>query len=102
MKIAFVFPGQGAQYAGMGCDVAEKFSVARAAFDEAAQTGDPVYVASISLVEVAYLVEKGKVTDEALEQLYQALADPDSGFVVVVNTHFGSFPILSEGCQSGT
>src|SRR5689334_9726361 len=34
MKIAFVFPGQGAQYAGMGCDIAEKFSVARVAFDE--------------------------------------------------------------------
>jgi [acyl-carrier-protein] S-malonyltransferase len=35
MKIAFVFPGQGAQYAGMGRDVAERYSVARSAFDEA-------------------------------------------------------------------
>jgi [acyl-carrier-protein] S-malonyltransferase len=35
MKIAFVFPGQGAQYAGMGRDVAEKFSAARATFEEA-------------------------------------------------------------------
>src|SRR5215472_5869239 len=35
MKIAFVFPGQGAQYAGMGRDVAEKFPVARAAFNDA-------------------------------------------------------------------
>jgi len=34
MKTAFVFPGQGAQYAGMGRDVAEKFPVARAVFDE--------------------------------------------------------------------
>src|SRR5262245_23543039 len=34
MKIAFVFPGQGAQYAGMGRDIAEKFSAARAVFDE--------------------------------------------------------------------
>src|SRR5207248_11795914 len=35
MKIAFVFPGQGAQYAGMGDEIAEKFPVARAAFQEA-------------------------------------------------------------------
>jgi [acyl-carrier-protein] S-malonyltransferase len=35
MKIAFVFPGQGAQYAGMGREIAEKFPTARAVFDEA-------------------------------------------------------------------
>ena len=35
MKTAFVFPGQGAQYAGMGREVSEKFSVARRVFDEA-------------------------------------------------------------------
>lgn len=35
MKIAFVFPGQGAQYAGMGKEICEKFPSARAAFDEA-------------------------------------------------------------------
>src|SRR6266566_7165897 len=35
MKVAFVFPGQGAQYPGMGRDIAAKFGVARAAFDEA-------------------------------------------------------------------
>jgi [acyl-carrier-protein] S-malonyltransferase len=34
MKTAFVFPGQGAQYAGMGREISEKFPIARAAFDE--------------------------------------------------------------------
>ncbi len=35
MKTAFIFPGQGSQYAGMGKSLAESFSVARQAFDEA-------------------------------------------------------------------
>jgi [acyl-carrier-protein] S-malonyltransferase len=35
MKVAFVFPGQGSQYAGMGREISEKFPIARAAFDEA-------------------------------------------------------------------
>lgn len=34
-KIAFVFPGQGSQYAGMGQELAEKYPVARRIFDEA-------------------------------------------------------------------
>jgi [acyl-carrier-protein] S-malonyltransferase len=33
--IAFVFPGQGSQYAGMGRDLAENFSIARQTFEEA-------------------------------------------------------------------
>src|SRR3989440_10659848 len=35
MKVAFVFPGQGSQYAGMGREILEKFPVSRAAFREA-------------------------------------------------------------------
>lgn len=35
MKIAFVFPGQGSQYAGMGREAAQKYPVARSAFGEA-------------------------------------------------------------------
>jgi [acyl-carrier-protein] S-malonyltransferase len=34
-KIAFVFPGQASQYPGMGKELAEKHSAARAVFDEA-------------------------------------------------------------------
>jgi [acyl-carrier-protein] S-malonyltransferase len=35
MKTAFIFPGQGSQYAGMGKSLAEQFPASRAAFDEA-------------------------------------------------------------------
>ena len=34
-KVAFVFPGQASQYSGMGKELAEKYPVARAVFDEA-------------------------------------------------------------------
>jgi len=34
-KTAFLFPGQGSQYAGMGKDLAENFSIARQTFEEA-------------------------------------------------------------------
>ena len=37
MKTAFVFPGQGSQYVGMGKSLAEKFPSARAIFDQADQ-----------------------------------------------------------------
>ena len=34
-RIAFIFPGQGSQYSGMGYDLAENFPAARRAFEEA-------------------------------------------------------------------
>jgi len=36
-KVAFVFPGQASQYPGMGKELADKYSVAKSAFDEADQ-----------------------------------------------------------------
>jgi [acyl-carrier-protein] S-malonyltransferase len=36
-KLAFIFPGQGAQYIGMGKDIAEKYKCADAIFNEASE-----------------------------------------------------------------
>src|SRR6516165_5801394 len=36
-QIAFIFPGQGSQYPGMGRDLAENFARARSVFDQADQ-----------------------------------------------------------------
>jgi len=38
MKIAFVFPGQGSQYIGMGKEINERFDVAKHIFQEASET----------------------------------------------------------------
>lgn len=58
-------------------------SNAQEAMDEAANAGDPVCVSSISLVEVVYLVEKGKLPPVVLDRLTRALSGPDSGFLII-------------------
>jgi len=57
-------------------------SNAQRAMDDAVAVGDPVYVSSISLVEVVYLVEKGKLPAVVLDRLTSALSQADSGFVI--------------------
>lgn len=55
---------------------------ARAVLDETARAGDFVYVPSISVVDVTYLVEKRKLPEEALQTLTSELASPISALEI--------------------
>ncbi|MCI2429034.1 hypothetical protein LM602_02500 [Candidatus Acetothermia bacterium] len=48
---------------------------ALASLEATAQTGDLIYIASISVVEVAYLVEKGRLSEIALQRLISAVVE---------------------------
>ena len=53
---------------------------ARTAIRATIDAGDPVYVSAISVAEVTYLVEKGRLTQQQLQDLIAVLRRPDSGF----------------------
>jgi len=55
--------------------------VAKAFIDESAEVGHQIAVSSISLAELVYLVEKGRLSDSAYAGLAGALADPDHVFM---------------------
>lgn len=58
-------------------------ATALAALDSATQMGDPIYISSITVVELVYLTEKGKLPQLALDQLINALSNQTSSFIVV-------------------
>lgn len=51
---------------------------AQAALEQAEAAEEAIYVATITIVEVIYLVEKGRLTAAVLALLLQALQDPNS------------------------
>jgi PIN domain nuclease of toxin-antitoxin system len=48
--------------------------------DNALAGGHPIHVPSISLVELVYLVDKGRIPATVAERVDQVLRDPASGF----------------------
>lgn len=52
------------------------------ALEQATAAGDPIYVASISVVEVIYLVERRRLPEVALERLTRALSEVDTVVIV--------------------
>jgi len=57
-------------------------SRASEALDGALATGDGIWISSISLIEVTYLVEKGKLPRSVIERLDRAAADEAEGLKV--------------------
>ena len=62
-KIAFIYPGQGAQKAGMGADFYEKSEIAKHIFNQAGEELDLEYASECGLPYHAgaakYFAEKG-------------------------------------------
>lgn len=58
-------------------------TVARQAFEDAAQQGHQIGISSITLVEMVYLVEKGRISAGHFTQLAAALGEPDSLLVEI-------------------
>ncbi|WP_308189025.1 type II toxin-antitoxin system VapC family toxin [Nostoc mirabile] len=55
---------------------------AQTALEQAVNSGNPIYVSGISVVEIAYLVEKGRFAEEVLTRILNALDDPNVGIVL--------------------
>ncbi len=60
----------------------ELSSAALQAIRQAIDAGNAVYISAISLIEIVYLVEKGRIPAEALQKLNAALSDPASALKV--------------------
>jgi PIN domain nuclease of toxin-antitoxin system len=56
---------------------------AGAALDAAVESGEAVYVSAITIVEICYLVERGRIPEAALDRLIAVLSDRDAAFDVV-------------------
>lgn len=55
---------------------------ARRQMRDALTAGNKIYISAISLIEMLYLVEKGRIPRIALDRLLKFIADPASGFAV--------------------
>ena len=64
-------------------DSPELSSVAVKAMDDATNAGEPIYVSAITLVEMAYLIEKGRLPEQDLTDLLNELKNPSSNFELV-------------------
>jgi PIN domain nuclease of toxin-antitoxin system len=55
---------------------------AQRSIEEAEQTGQPIYISAISIVEICYLVERGKILAEVLDTLVDAIDSAETSYVL--------------------
>lgn len=56
---------------------------AKTALADAEAAGAPVYVSSVSIVELRYLVEKGKFTEDDYDEVLKVLRDPTTAPTII-------------------
>src|SRR5216117_194259 len=54
-----------------------------ALIDSAAASGTPTYISAVSLIEVVYLVERGRIAPDAFDRFVTELARNDPAFTIV-------------------
>ncbi|MEH2086971.1 type II toxin-antitoxin system VapC family toxin [Nostoc sp.] len=64
-------------------DLQRLSEAALTALEQAVNTGNPIYVSAITVIEIAYLVEKGRFAEEVLTRILNALDDPNVGIVLL-------------------
>ena len=64
-------------------DLQRLSETALTALEQAINTGNPIYISAITLIEIAYLVEKGRFAEEVLTRILNSLDDPNVGIILV-------------------
>jgi PIN domain nuclease of toxin-antitoxin system len=64
-------------------DLQRLSETALTALEQAVNTGNPIYVSAITVIEIAYLVEKGRFAEEVLTRILNALDDPNIGIILI-------------------
>ncbi|WP_243713869.1 PIN domain-containing protein [Nostoc sp. 106C] len=57
-------------------DVDRLSETALTALEQAVNVGNPIYISAITIIEISYLVERGRFAQEVLTRILNALDDP--------------------------